>query len=222
MKNQVMTMSSAATTIPAGPSGIPAWVPPRIHRISVDEYEKMVASGAIVSRSRFHLIDGYLVYKMTHNPPHAISFQLCGGALGRVIPGGWHVRPVLPVRLPGQNSEPEPDHCVVRGAIVDYAGRHPGPDDIALVVEIADTSLAEDRGYAANLHAPAGIPACWIVDVNGRQVEVHTNPGPRGYGSSEVFTEGQSVPVVIDGREVGRIDVAVILPPRPLGPRVVE
>ncbi len=124
------------------------------------------------------------------------------------------MRPALPIRLPKQSSEPEPDHCVARRAIDDYLEHHPGPADVALVVEVADSSLAEDRDYAARLYGPAGIPACWIVDVDGRRVEVHTAPGPAGYGSTEIFAEGQSVPVVIDGREVGRIGVADILPPR--------
>jgi Uma2 family endonuclease len=206
-------MSTITSTVPRSPE-VPAWVPPRIHRMTIDEYEKMVASGAIASRNRFHLINGYLVDKMTHNPPHAISFQLCGGELARVTPAGWHVRPALPVRLPGQHSEPEPDHCVVRGAIPDYAERHPGPADIAMVVEVADSTLAEDRDYATNLYGPAGIPVYWIVDVRGRRVEVYTNPGPQGYGPPEIFTEGQSVPVVIGGREVGRIAVEAMLPPR--------
>ena len=150
---------------------------------------------------------------MTHNPPHAIADDLCGRELDRVIPPGWHVRPAKPIRLPGQDSEPEPDRCVVRGTIDDYDERHPGPDDIALVVEVADSSLAEDRDYAANLYGPAGIPVCWIVNVRGRRVEVYTGPGPRGYGPPEIFAEGQSVPVVIDGREVGRIAVTDLLPP---------
>jgi Uma2 family endonuclease len=187
--------------------------------MTVDEYERMVAAGFIPSRNRIHLINGYLVDKMTHNPPHAIATQRCGRELGRVLPAGWHVRPALPIRLPAQDSAPEPDHCVARGTIDDYAERHPGPEDIALLVEVADSSLAEDRDYAARLYGPAGIPVCWIVDVNGRRVEVHTGPGAQGYGSSEVFAEGQSVPVVIAGREVGRIAVADILPPRPAGPQ---
>jgi Uma2 family endonuclease len=206
-------MSMTVTTRPKSQPGIPGWIPPRIHRMTVEEYERMVARGFIPSRNRLHLINGFLVEKMTHNPPHAISYQRCGGELGRVTPPGWHVRPALPIRLPGQASEPEPDHCVVRGTIDDYLEQHPGAADIALVVEIADSSLADDREYAAHLYGPAGIPACWIVDVNGLRVEVHTGPGPAGYGSIEVFTEGQSVPLVIDGREVGRIAVADILPP---------
>lgn len=210
-----MSVIEPMTTIP----GAPDWIPPRLRRMSVEEYERLAASGIIPSSSRYHLINGYLVEKMTHNPPHATSFQRTGAELGRVVPAGWHIRPALPVRLPAQASSPEPDHCVARGTIDDYADRHPGAADVALVVEVADSSLAEDREYAARVYAPAGIPACWIVDVNHRQVEAHADPGPHGYRSITTFTEGQSVPLVIDGREVGRIAVVDMLaPPRPQTP----
>jgi Uma2 family endonuclease len=182
--------------------------------MTIDEYERMVASGIIAASNRFHLIDGYVVDKMTHNPPHAVADELCGRELLRIIPPGWHLRTGKLIRLPAQVSEPEPDRYIVRGAIEDYLERHPGPEDVALIVEIADTSLAEDRAYAANLYGPAGIPACWIVDVRGRRVEVYTGPGPQGYGPPEIFAEGQAVPVVLDGRNVGRVAVDAILPPR--------
>jgi Uma2 family endonuclease len=203
------SMTSATPDISASPR----WLPSPLYRMSVEEYEAMVASGAFAGRNRFHLINGYLVEKMTHNPPHAIADDLCGRELARVLPG-WYIRPAKPVRLPAQNSEPEPDRCVVRGTIVDYDTRHPGPADILLVVEVADSSLSEDRGYAAKLYGPAGIPVFWIIDVRGRRVEVYTNPGEQGYGTPEIFAEGQSVPVVIDGREIGRIAVGDVLPPR--------
>ncbi len=90
---------------------------------------------------------------------------------------------------------------------------HPGPDDVALLVEVAYASPADDRKLAAEVYGPAGIPVYWIVDVIRRRVEVDTGPGPHGYGLPATFAEGQSVPVVIDGREAGRIAVAHILPP---------
>jgi Uma2 family endonuclease len=193
---------------------MPAWIPSPLYRMTVEEYEAMVASGAFRGRNRFHLINGYLVEKMTQNPPHTMVDMRCGVELDRVIPPGWHVRPANPIRLPAQASEPEPDRCVVRGTIEDYAERDPGPGEIALIVEVADSSLAADRKLAAEVYGPAGIPVCWTVDVRGRRVEVYAGPGPHGYGPPEFFAEGQSVPVVIDGREAGRIAVADILPPR--------
>ena len=198
-----------------------ARIPTRLYRMTLEEYEALVASGAFKGRNRFHLINGYLVEKMTQNPPHTIADLRCGRELDRVTPRGWHVRPGKPVRIPmpGRDSEPEPDRCIVRGRIEDYDERHPGPDDIALIAEIADSSLAEDHQLAVEVYGPAGIPACWIVDVNARRVEVYTLRGPHGYGPPEFFEEGQSVPVVIRGRQVGRIAVKDLLPPRRRRPR---
>ena len=171
--------------------------------------------GRLSKSDRFHLINGYLVAKMTQNPPHGSRMSCAArswpGSSPRLVP----YPAAKPIRLPGRDSEPEPDRCVVRGTIRDYEERHPGPDDIALVVEVADSSLAEDREMATEVYGPAGIPVYWIVNLVHRQVEVYTDPGPEGYRSRAVFAEGQSVPVVIDGQQLGRIAVADILPSRP-------
>ena len=88
---------------------------------------------------------------------------------------------------------------------------HPGAADVALVVEVADSSLAEDRKMAA-IYGGAGVPVYWIVNLVDRQVEVYTDPGIGGYATRTDFRPGQQVPVVIDGREVGQIAVDDILP----------
>jgi hypothetical protein len=71
----------------------------------------------------------------------------------------------------------------------------------------------------AAVYGPAGVPVYWIINLVHRQVEVYTNPGPEGYRSSAIFTEGQSVPVVIDGQPLGQIAVADVLPSRPATPK---
>jgi Uma2 family endonuclease len=208
---------SAITTMP--PATARDWVPSPPYRLTLDQYERMVDEGILGARDRVHLIHGILVAKMVHKPPHAVVDELLGAELARVAPRGWHVRAAKPLRIPASDSEPEPDRCVVRGRIADYADRHPGPADVALVAEVADSSAAKDRGHAANLYGPAGIPVYWIVDVNARRVEVYSLAGPRGYGPPEFFTEGQSIPVVIGGRVRGRIAVKDILPPKPRRPK---
>ena len=171
----------------------------------------MVASGAFKGRNRFQLIDGLLVAKMTQNPPHTISDDLCGQSLARVMPG-WYIRPAKPVRLPGQATMNEPDRCVVRGQARNYRGQHPGPADIVLVVEVADSSLADDRELGTKVYAPAGLPVYWIVNLVDRQVEVYSSPGPGGYQSCAVFRSGQIIPVVVDGQQIGEIAVDDVLP----------
>ncbi|MHB1560636.1 MAG: Uma2 family endonuclease, partial [Isosphaeraceae bacterium] len=124
----------------------------------------MVASGILKSSPRFHLIRGYLVARMTQNPPHRVADELCGAELARVVPAGrFHISAARPVRFPGRDSEPEPDRSVVRGTPRAYERHHPGPEDIALVVEIADSSLADDRKLA-EVYGPAGSPANRIVN----------------------------------------------------------
>ena len=211
-------MSTVIPPAPTIPPAGPGWIPSPLYRLTVEQYEAMVESGAFKARDRFHLINGYLVAKMTQNPPRVVADELCGGALLRLMPPGWHLRAGKPIRLPGRDSEPEPDRCIVRGTIRDYAGRHPGPDDIAMVVEVADTSLLEDREMATAVYGPSGIPIYWIVNVVSRQVEVYTDPGPQGYRSRVDFPVGQAVAVMIDGQQLGQVAVDDILPTRPARP----
>ncbi len=185
--------------------------PSQLYRLSVEQYETLVASGAFGRNDRLHLIDGLLVAKMTQNNPHCTADDLCGEALVRVLPSGWYVRASKPIRLPDQMSKPEPDRCVVQGAIRDYRERSPGAADVAMVVDVADSSLADDRGMA-RLYGASGIPIYWIINLVDRQIEVYTTPDSNGYHSRQDFVPGQLVPVVVDQVEVGRIAVEDMLP----------
>jgi Uma2 family endonuclease len=186
------------------------WIPSPLFRMNLEQYEAMVESGAFSEHDRFHLINGFLVEKMTQHDPHATADELCGLALNKAIPPGWHVRSAKPVRLP-PNSKPEPDRSVVRGTIRDYSNRSPGPDDVALIVEVSVSSLAEDRRQA-DVYAASRIPCYWIVNVVERKVEVYLDPAPTGYKSQANYAAGDKVPVVIDGVKVDEIPVDELLP----------
>jgi len=188
-------MSTIAPSEPMTSLADPGWIPWPLYRLTLDQYEAMVASGVFSGRERFHLINGFLVAKMTQNDLHATADELCGDALGRTIPAGWHVRAAKPIRIPSQASKPEPDRCVARGSIRDYLQRSPEPD-IALVVEISDSSLSEDRKQAA-IYAAGGIPVYWIVNLVDRQVEAYSDPSPSGYRSRQDYRAGESIPVII-------------------------
>ncbi len=206
-------MSTITPTMPASLPDGPGWIPSPPYRLTLEQYERMVDEGILNGRDRVHLINGILVAKVTQNDPHCTADDLCGAALQRVIPPGWYIRAAKPIRLPGQRSKPEPDRCVVRGTILDYSRRSPGPGDIGLVAEIADSSLADDRKMAAEVYGPAGLPFYWIVNLVHRQVEVYTDPVPEGYGSRQVYHPGDTIPVVIDGEPLGEVAVDDILPP---------
>jgi Uma2 family endonuclease len=186
----------------------------RIYRLSVAQYHAMARHGILEEDAPVELLEGWLVQKMTKHPPHTLTTGLVRRALERVLPSGWHVKTQEPITT--LESEPEPDASVVRGDLRDYGDRHPGPRDVALIVEVADTSLRQDRGPKKRIYARARIPVYWIANLVERQFEVYT--APAGPTQRPNFTEHQEygpegeLPVVLDGKEVGRLLVRDLLP----------
>lgn len=166
----------------------------------------MLASGAFIEKDRLELIIGALVQKLTKARNRYASSVKCRMAIERAMPAGWHVRVETPVRIPARDSMPEPDVSVARGEVDDYLEHDPGPPDIALVVEVSDSSLAEDRSLAAT-YVGGGIPVYWLVDVADRRLEVY----PPGGAAPDVVGEQGTVELVFDGKSVGRIAVADLL-----------
>jgi Uma2 family endonuclease len=178
------------------------------HRMTVDEYDRI---GEYLADQRVELIDGYLVKKMPKTPEHSWATEEVFKALENRLPPGWTRRTQQPVRIPPYD-EPEPDVAILRGSSADYKNRHPGPADVALLVEVSETSLTTDRSLKWSVYAKARIPVYWIVNLVDRQVEVYTNPAPAGYATRQDFQPGQQVPVVIDGQQCAPIAVDDILP----------
>ncbi len=211
-------MSAPTLSVPA-PAPAPAVVSPDvptmpIYRLSVAQYHAMAKHGILTTNDRVELIHGWLVPKMTKQPPHAISTGLVYDALALIQPGKWHVRSQEPITL--VQSEPEPDDALVRGVRRDYVGGHPQASNVALVVEVADTSLQYDRQVKKPLYAEAAIPIYWIVNLEDGQIEVYSDPtGPAlqpDYRKEQVFGPTEEVPVIIAGQEVARIPVRDLLP----------
>jgi Uma2 family endonuclease len=206
----------SVNTLPAPATvEMPATVPTEpIFRLSVEQYHDMIRAGILTEDDPVELLEGWLVTKMAKNPPHCLATELTREALGRLVPPGWFVNGQNPITT--DTSEPEPDVAVVRGDRRQYQDRHPSPQDLALVTEVADTSLQRDRGSKKRIYARAGVPVYWIVNLTENQVEVYTAPsGPAerpDYGQRHNYGPSDEVPVVIDGREVGRIPVHDLLP----------
>ena len=116
----------------------------------------------------------------------------------------------------GNDGMPEPDVTVVRGTTRDYKGRSPAARDVALVVEVSDSSLAVDSGEVKAAYAREAIPIYWIGNLPKQRIEVYTEPsGPAAapsYRDHRSYGPDDEVPVVLDGREVGRIAVRDVLP----------
>ncbi|MFO0844402.1 MAG: Uma2 family endonuclease [Gemmataceae bacterium] len=200
-------MSAIAT--PIAPASPPVLELP-MYRLSVAQYEAMVEKGILNENDRVELIRGLLVAKMTPQPPHAISVDLVQDALREILPAGWHVRIQAPLRL--TDSVPEPDDCVTRGTRRDYRRKHPAPTDVALVVEVSDSTLASDRSTKKEMYAEAKIPTYWIVNLVDTQLEVFTDPAGSDYAVKRVLAPKDEAPLILDGREVGRVPVQELLP----------
>ncbi|MGO8903097.1 MAG: Uma2 family endonuclease [Isosphaeraceae bacterium] len=101
---------------------------------------------------------------------------------------------------------------MARGSRKDYKGRHPGPHEIGLIVEVADSSLPTDRGEKLAAYARGGVPRYWIVNLVDGVIETYSSPvAAGGYEDLRVYHPGDEVPVMIDGQEVGRIAAGEIL-----------
>jgi Uma2 family endonuclease len=193
---------STITPVHSRPS--PPLASPEVYRFTVDEYERMAE---VLDGCRVELIDGYLFRKTPKKPPHVWAVRCLVETIPSLLPPGWTWRKEDPVRIPAFD-EPEPDVAVLRGSAQEYRKRIPDASDVVLLVEVAETTLARDRGEKLTAYARSGIAVYWIVNLIDRQVEVYTGPGLEGYASRADFTAGQHVPVVIDGVEVGRIAVS--------------
>jgi Uma2 family endonuclease len=184
------------------------------NRLTVDQYDLMVANGILPEVTYLELIEGKIVEKCHMSPPSACAAGLCADALRGVVPRGWYVRQCGPVRIPQRDSEPEPEVSVVRRKPRDYLKRHPGPEDVALVVEVTrygDCDLDLNRELASTYGA-GGIPVYWIMNVKGSQLEVYANPTGGAYPAPTILGETESVDLVIDGQVVGTIAVGDLLP----------
>jgi Uma2 family endonuclease len=198
-------------TTPTRPRPAADWIPSPLARLTVDQYEALIDSGVFTERDRFQLINGLLVAQVPKKRPHMIACDKVGHMLERTIPAGWHVMPDGPVRLP-PGSEPQPDFTVVRGKPEDYPIHPPAAAALALVVEVSFSTLDDDHNMAA-VYGAALIPVYWIVNLVDRQVEVYTGPDAYGYATYEIFMPGESVPLDVDGVQVGQIAVDDMLPP---------
>ena len=155
---------------------------------TVDEYECMAEAGVLHEDERVELIEGEIVRMAAIGARHAMCVTdlqewFMPRLLGRAI-----VRGQNPLRL--ARSEPEPDILIVRLRADRYGAAHPGPADVLLLIEVAQSSLGYDRQRKLPLYAAAGIPEVWIADLDGERMLVHREPQRRRYASVVTVERG--------------------------------
>ena len=181
--------------------------------ITVKQYDRMIDAGIIGEHDQVELIEGRLVPKMGGKRPHIQAGKRSFRALSRIMTPGWHLAKEDPI-VASDLSKPEPDLSVVRGDVDDYKHRDVTASDLALVVEIAEWSLTDDRTVLSRVYAASGIPTYWIINLIDGQVEVYSDPDQNsgGYNTHAEYKPGDDVPVIIESLEIARIGVADLLP----------
>ena len=188
--------------------------PTRTRRWSRREYERLVDADIFRPGERLELLAGHLVVREPQGSLHATAVGLAEDALRTCFGPGWVVRVQMPIAL-DDDSEPEPDVAVVPGTRRDYELAHPSRP--VLLVEVAESSLDDDRGDKAGLYARAGVPEYWIVNLVDRVLEVRREPVPSpeapsgwSYGALAILEPGASIAPL--ARPGAPIEVAALLP----------
>jgi len=154
-------------------------------RFSVEEYYLMAKAGILTEDDRVELIEGEIVEMSPIGSRHAACVKRLNRLLSQQVGSRALVSAQNPVRL-GEHSEPQPDITLLRPRADFYSTAHPGPADVLLLMEVADTSIEYDREVKVPLYAQAGIGEVWLVDLVAESIEVYQNPAPEGYRQTRV------------------------------------
>lgn len=163
------------------------------HKLSVEDYHKLGEVGILSEDSRVELIEGELIEMAPIGGPHMALVNRLTKLLVLAVRDLGVVSIQNPVALP-PHSEPQPDVAILkRGADSAAASVVPGPDDVLLLIEVADTTLAYDRTTKLKLYAKAAIAEVWIVNVQSECVEVYREPTADRYARKTELKRGDVV-----------------------------
>ena len=149
------------------------------HRLTVEQFHRMLEAGVLNADDRVELFEGEILDMPPIGPKHASHTDHLTRLFVRNA-SAMVVRVQGPV-IVGHDSELVPDLAILRDRAGGYVDSHPSPADIVLLVEISDSTLRYDRDAKMALYGRSGILESWILDLNQRRLEIHREPGDRGY-----------------------------------------
>ena len=165
---------------------------PTRRRFTVAEYYAMADIGILEENDRIELLDGDLIVMPPIGVWHASIVDRFTNSLPPLLQGRAIVSVQNPTRL-NDNSEPQPDIMLLRWRDDFYGGGHPGPADVLLLIEIADTSVDYDRSAKLSAYARAGIPEVWIATRQDSRIEAYTEPMEGEYSNVRYAGRGESI-----------------------------
>jgi Uma2 family endonuclease len=201
-------------TLLAPPTQNLTYPPPQLWRISVERYHEMIEAGLLTENDRLELLEGFLIEKMTVNPPHSFTTDQIRDELMAILKSEYFVKSQQPITT--DDSEPEPDVIIVQGNKRDFVKRHPEPQDVPIVIEVSDATLHQDQTWKKRIYAQAGIAMYWIVNLSERQIEVYSQPSGLSdnptYHHLTTYHETDQIPVILNNQEIATLTVRDLLP----------
>src|SRR5437762_12335179 len=159
---------------------------------NVDEYYRMAEVGLLSADDRVELIEGEIVEMSPIGKTHGGTVKRSNNFLNRELGDALIVSVQDPIRL-NDFSEPQPDLALLKPRKDFYANSHPAPEDVLVVIEVADTSVDYDRNVKLPLYARAGIPEAWLVVLPKDVVEVHSEPKNGKYTKVQRLKRGKTL-----------------------------
>jgi len=162
------------------------------HFFNVDEYYRMAEVGLLSEDDRVELIEGEIVEMSPIGRAHAGTVNRLNKYLNRKLDDGVIVSIQNPVRL-NDFSEPQPDLALLKLRKDFYANSHPGPEDVLVVIEVADTTVNYDRNVKLPLYARAGILEAWLMVLAKGVIEIHSQPRNGKYQKVQRLKRGKTL-----------------------------
>lgn len=171
---------------------------------TVSEYHSMAETGILSEDSRFELIEGE-IYRMA---PIGSRHAGCVNRLNYLLKGAEAIlAPQNPAYM-NEHSEPQPDIALLRWRDDFYAGSHPSPEDILLLIEVADTSIGFDRRKKIPLYARSGVPDFWLIDLIKSTIEIYREPSTSGFRDIRKLRSGDRIsPLAFPDLELNVSDI---------------
>ena len=156
--------------------------------LTIDDYYKMAEVGIISRDARVELING----KVRHMSPvksfHSSITDQLFDTLAFELRGKAMIKSQNPIKI-SDDSAPQPDLVVAKYYKHWYRKRHPEPEDIYLIIEVAQSSIQYDTGEKLKMYALAGIPEYWVIDLNDYKIRVYRQPDGDKYLFEEIIDE---------------------------------
>ena len=177
---------------------------------TVERYHELIRLGILTPDDNLELLDGQIVKRMSIGEPHAATVEGLTEYFFDRFGKQYRYRSENPVTLEPK-SEPEPDFVISRRLEPGQPKTHPTPEEIYLVIEVAQDTISKDRKVKGPIYAAAGICEYWIINLEERQVEVHLNAEgerPSTYEQIAYYPAGST----FNSPFVGKVEVDELLP----------